>query len=134
MSLDVGRTFREAFEMTTSRAGLTVMGLYLVFQVANIVISNSFITSVLSAAAGTSYPLAIGMPAAVSGVLLLTLILAGSVLGIGTIRVFVNQRTGELPEEYFTQDLLMPVANLFVGGIVFSLLTGLGFLLLVIPG
>ncbi|MFB6212947.1 MAG: hypothetical protein ABEJ07_00050 [Candidatus Nanohaloarchaea archaeon] len=136
MTVDVGRTFREAFDMTVSRAGISIMALYLVFQVLNLVVSQSFFMAALPASwtMSSAYPLAVEMSAAVSGIAWLLLLLAGAALGLGVIRTFVNERTESLPVEYFTSDLLMPLVNIFIGGILFSIAVMVGFVLFVIPG
>lgn len=125
MSLTVGNALERAFERTFDRDGVLLM-------------VASYLTSFLLYGLGTQeYALRTPLVRVQFGVFLLALLVStvGSILvAIAALRVFVRE-PGELSlRAACTRKLGWAVLNLVVGIVVYGLVVGIGFLLLIIPG
>jgi hypothetical protein len=138
MSLEVVDTLKGGLEETFTSRGLKFIGLaYLINLVSSISSQSLFSQLGLYEGMGSAYTmtsLALEGPTALWTGLSLIASLAGLWLTIGVLRNFVNNRSEEIDTDFFTENLGMTFLNLFIGTIVFSLIVGLGFVLLVIPG
>jgi hypothetical protein len=138
MSLEVVDTLKGGLEETFTSRGLKFIGLaYLINLVSSISSQSLFSQLGLYEGMGSAYTmtsLALEGPMALWTGLSLIASLAGLWLTIGVLRNFVNNRSEEIDTDFFTENLGMTFLNLFIGTIVFSLIVGLGFVLLVIPG
>ena len=74
------------------------------------------------------------LPPLVAGLLSLVIGLASLVVSIAAIRVFVSNETERLPREHFTRRMGWTVLNFIIGAVVFGIVVGLGFVVLIIPG
>lgn len=138
MSLDVVDTLKGGLEDTFSSRGLKFIGIaYLINLISSVSNQSLFSQLGLYEGIGSAYKmnsLTIEGPIPVWAGLSLIGSLAGLWLTIGVLRNFVDVKSEEIDTKLFTENLGMPFLNLFVGGIIFSLVLGLGFLLFVIPG
>jgi hypothetical protein len=138
MSLEVVDTLKGGLEETFTSRGLKFIGLaYLINLVSSISSQSLFSQLGLYEGMGSAYTmtsLALEGPMALWTGLSLIASLAGLWLTIGVLRNFVNNRSEKIDTDFFTENLGMTFLNLFIGTIVFSLIVGLGFVLLVIPG
>lgn len=139
MTLDIGEALEEGFSsIFTRNAGILMGVLYLISLMTNI-FGDSLIQAATrqGAAPGSAAaaPLAANIPIAVSGVGVLVFALLSSVFTIGTIRYFVSEEGEDnIKRSYFTDNLAWVLANMIIGSIAFSIIVGLGFLALIIPG
>ena len=140
MSLDIGSALRNGAERTFKRNGLIIAGLLFVVGIVSTVMGNTFTQALInegvipSQYAAETIPLTLGFSSTVSGVLLGITSLLSAVVTITALRTFVSSETESIPREFVTRNLPLALLNLVVGGIVFTLLVGLGFAAFVIPG
>ncbi|PSG98749.1 MAG: hypothetical protein BRC29_01315 [Nanohaloarchaea archaeon SW_7_43_1] len=139
MSLDIIETLRGGLRDTLSSKGLKFMGLAYMISIISKVSSQS-ILSKLELQSGLMNPGPMMSSLAVDGPLPLWtgLGLIGSLAGlwltIGVLRNFVGENSESIDTDLFTENLGLPFLNLIIGGLVFGLIVGVGFMLLVIPG
>lgn len=141
MSVDIGGLVREGIERTTERNGLLLVGVLFVVGLLNGLFSASITRGMMPMQAGRpgmlqpgGYAPSLGLSPVVAGVLSLLLGVVSILVTIGAVRTFVSEETEALPREHFTRNALWTVINLIVGGIVFGIAVGIGFLLLIVPG
>lgn len=123
MSVDIGEIVSTGFKRTFKRNGLILAGLMLVISLFNTVVNQSLfsqIPSLANEAGQMAYPLAINMPIPVAGLLQLIGVIISTVVGIGAVRTLVSLETRKLPRSNFTENILMPLLNLLIGGIVYG--------------
>lgn len=114
MGITITRLLKEGADRTGKRNGLMLIGALFVLSIINI-----FLGSGISVA---------------TGLLTFVISIVSLVVNIVAIRVFVSDETERLPSELFTRRMGWVVLNAIVGGIVFGIAVGIGFVLLVIPG
>lgn len=134
MTLDIGDLLREGFERTTARNGLILIAITYALGIPGAVLS-AFVDREFGAAAQPAA--GAPMPELPIGLIMLTVLVVGLlsvVVTIGAIRTFATDDTEQLPLEHFTDNLGWVLLNVIVGGIVFGVVVGIGFVLLVIPG
>lgn len=139
MSLDIGEALKQGFNRTLERNGLMFVAVFFLVGLLNVMLANTVLMEFIPQMMGpgmTYTPPALTLPisAGVAGVLWLGVWLASTVVGITAMRTFVSSETETIPGEYYRRNMGMAVLNLFVGGIVFGIVVGAGFLLFVIPG
>ena len=150
MSLDVGQALRDGIEDLTSERGILFVAVFVIFGLANTVVSQSLSLAItrsvasslgVSAAAmqqqggfgGASNALGIEIPLAVAGVLTLLLAVVGIALRIVAIRSFAFEGPSPLPSSA-TEDLVPTVLTAIGASILMYVALFFGFLLLIIPG
>lgn len=145
MPVDIEAAIREGIDRTLARNGLVVAGLLFVISLLNGLLAASFVRRLapVGMPGGFGGPTAVGsMPnapslglsAPIAGVLFIALALATLVVTVGAIRTFVTDETERLPTDHFTRNIVLAALNLIVGSIVFGIVVGIGFVLLVVPG
>jgi hypothetical protein len=156
MSLDIGAAITEGVGRFRSRAGLALVGAFLVVGVLSSVATQSFFVELAEAALevaqspdappGTdvetlreqvqqvraSSPLAVEISAAVAFGFVFLLGVVAEALRIVSVRVFYAP-AGEQPDD-LTRNLPFATVNGFLGGIVVTVLVGVGLVVLVVPG
>jgi hypothetical protein len=137
MSLDIESALRGGVDRLVAQSGLTFVAIFVVLGFLTSILSADITIGVMSRYADTVPPspgprLGLSIAAAGAGVLVLGLI--QSVVTIAAIRTFVSGERERIPSEYFTRRILWVLVNMFVGGIIFSLVVMVGFVALVIPG
>lgn len=155
MSLDIGDAISEGFDRATDRNGLVLVGIFVVFGLLNTVTSHSLGAAYLDAFAPTirevyagtemesfvlpvlrdssqAFPLAAPIPLPVAALLLVVLAVVAEGLRVLAIRVFASDERERIPATA-TDGIGMATLNAFLAGIVVSVLTGLGSILL-LPG
>lgn len=142
MPIDIEDVLRRGVSRTVARNGLIIAGLLFVVSAVNAIVGlgvgrwvadRGVIPMVSPFDAGVDAAL-FSVPPAVGGLVSLLASLITVVLTIGALRTFVSDETERLPEANFTEDLVWPGINFIVGAIVFGVIVGIGFVLLVIPG
>jgi hypothetical protein len=137
MTLDIGGLLREGFERTTARNGLILVAITYALGIPGAVISGS-INQQFEAAAGPGAGSAgATMPELPLGLIVLTSLVVGLlsvIVTVGAVRTFATDDTETLPIDRFTDNLGWVLLNMIVGGIVFGVLVGIGFVLFIIPG
>lgn len=136
MPVDIEGALRDGFERTVARNGLAFVGILFAIGLLNGLLASSLWLAVVPPEAAGPMPLApsLGLSPAVAGLLSLALGVASLVVTVGELRTFVTDETERLPTEHFTRNIVLAVVNLIVGGIVFGVVVGIGFVLLVVPG
>lgn len=156
MSLDIGAAITEGVKRLRSRDGLVLVGAFLVVGVLSSVATQSLTVELSEALlrfaespdappgtdievfreqvqqARASSPLAVDVTAAGAFGLAFLLGIVAEALRIVAVRVFyapADDRPTDL-----TRNLAFATVNGFLGGIVVSVLVGIGFVLLVLPG
>jgi hypothetical protein len=136
MSVDIGALVGEGIDRTTDRNGLLIAAIFYVLAVPSALISAG---ANRQAGMGPAQPgmgtapdpgLGLGLIVVVG----LVLTLASLVVTVGAIRTFVSEETETLDAGDFTDDLAVVVVNLVVGGLLFAIAVGIGFVLFVVPG
>lgn len=150
MALQIGNAIRDGFERTVSRNGLLLIAIFLLFSIANTLVSQSLSLAVqeyftqfsMQAAQqpGVGSPdaaqtvLAVTLPLPIALILtLLTMLLAEGLRIVG-IRMFAPDETLPVTADQLREGLPLAVINGMVAGVIATVLTYLGLLLLVIPG
>lgn len=156
MSLQIDEALREGFNRTIARSGLILVGVFLVFSIANAVVAQSFSQQMLEFAQqvsdqpiqpgqnagqtpfapgpGQQTPLAVSLPLPVLGLLSLVGAIVAEAIRIVAIRVFASDNTESVPGETVRRRIVLATLNGVVGGFVVYLLTAIGLVLLVVPG
>ncbi|MEF8843435.1 MAG: hypothetical protein V5A62_17720 [Haloarculaceae archaeon] len=156
MSLDIGAAISEGVDRLLSRDGLVLVGAFLVVGVLSSVATQSLTVGLSEALLefaqspdappGTDVepfreqvrqsrggsPLAVDISAGAAFGLVFVLGILAEALRIVTVRTFYAT-AGERPEN-LTRGLAFATANGFLGGIVVSVLVGIGLVFLVVPG
>jgi hypothetical protein len=162
MTLDIGRAVSEGASRLTSRAGLTLIGAFLLVGVASTVAQQALNVAAFEGlvraaeAAGTgpdapftpeqleqlrgqfrtarqTSPLAVSIPALVAVGLVFVLALVAEAVTLAAVRTFAVPEENGLPSDA-TRRLPMATLNGFVGGFVVAVLVTLGLLMFVLPG
>lgn len=150
MSLDVGQALRDGIDDLTSERGALFVAVFVIFGLANTVVSQSLslainrsVASALDVPAsamqqqgafgGASSALGLEIPLAVAGVLTLVLGVVGITLRIVAIRSFAFEGPSPLPSSA-TEDLVPTVLTAIGASILMYIALFFGFLLLIIPG
>jgi len=150
MSVSIDDALRDGFDRTTTQSGLILIGAFLVLGFANQVFVHSLQASLASgfgpgAGAGGGFgptnpfaqqntPLAVGIPAAVAGLLILVVAVFNQVLNIVAIRVFASQYTETIPASLATRRIGIATVNHVVGSIAVGILVAIGIIFLIVPG
>lgn len=144
MSVDIGQAIQEGGKRTLARNGLIFVGIFWVLSVLNGLFGNTIARNAMGQIPSGMVPggvagppvmgPSLGIPSGVAGLLSLLVGLVSAIVGAAAIRTFVTAETETLPGEHFTRNLVWMLINLIVGGIVFAIVVGIGFVLLVIPG
>ncbi len=121
-----------------TRGGATLIAAYIVFQLATQVVTQSLFAEALAGLPETGqssqvFPLALELPMTVSGVLGLVLVVAGTALGVVAMRALYAD-TDAVPNADHTRRLARTVGVTFVVSILVSVVTLIGFGLLIFPG
>lgn len=134
MSVDVGGAISQGLDRTASRNGLLFVGITYVLGV----LSAVFSTAALSGMEGVQSPAAatvsLPVPMAVSWLVVLVVTIISFAVGIAALRTFVADRTDQLPSDVFSRNIVAATLNIIVGLVVFAIIVGIGFVLLIIPG
>ncbi|WP_049986263.1 hypothetical protein [Halobellus rufus] len=134
MSLNIGSAVTNGLGRVVNRNGGILLLVAAVLGVLWQLLVNSIFVQMLPSDFPGSLGLTIDLPfgiLAVSGLLVFVLL---SYLTIVAIRTFVAGETTQIPSEFLQRRIPWVLANLIVGGIVFTLLLFIGTLLFVIPG
>lgn len=140
MSVDIGDVIGEGIERTLARNGLILVAISFLLGALSALFSAS-ITRRIVLQQQAMGPMqmspaapAIGLSAPAAGLLSILVGLASLVFVTGAVRTFVTDETEQLSSDDFTRNLLLVVVNLIIGGIVFGVVVGIGFILLIVPG
>ncbi|GAB3018494.1 hypothetical protein [Natronobiforma cellulositropha] len=79
-------------------------------------------------------PLVLDISPALAGLLYVLAVVAMSATSVVALRVYVTEEREAIPEAYYREGIGFAVANLVVGGFVFSILVTIGFVLFILPG
>lgn len=137
MTVNIVHVVQEAVNRTIKRNGLMLMAVIFLLSILSGFVGlgiAQYTFNQQAPASGVQSVAPIAIPPLVGVILVLVIALANLVVSIAAIRVFVSDETERLPREYFTRNMGWAILNLIVGGIVFGIAVGLGFLLLIIPG
>ncbi|MFC6731802.1 MULTISPECIES: hypothetical protein [unclassified Haladaptatus] len=142
MPINIEAALRRGVNRTVARNGLLLVGVLFVVSTVNTIVGLGVTRWVADRGVlppEFPFPGEIGaaplaVPPVVGGLVSLLAGLATIVLTIGALRTFVSDETERLPGANFTQNIVWPGVNFFVGVIVFAIIVGIGFVLFVIPG
>jgi len=145
MTLDVSRAWHRGFERAAAQNGLVLILLFALLGILSQAIGAGVSDQLMGSLEGDltgagvnpnvpGHPLALDVSPVVLGVLSIILALAQLVLMVVAIRLFLSEEMRSFEMERYTDGLLLPVANLLVGGIVFSFIVSIGLAFFVLPG
>jgi len=153
MSFQIGEALSEGFDRVTERNGLLFVGLFVAVSVVTSVLAADFFSAVIADLVESgdldpadldtgANPLlgddpteqVIGLPASVALFGAVLGFLAQASVSIAAARTFASDETGEIPREHFTRKLVWSLVNIVVGGFLFAIAVGIGFVLLFVPG
>lgn len=143
MPVAIEAALRRGVSRTLARNGLLLAGVWFVVSGVNALVGlgvSRWLMRQDGFPAGVPVPPGtvreglIAIPPAVGGLVSLLAGLATVVLTIGALRTFTTDETERLRGEHFTRNLIWPGLNFIVGAVVFGIVVGIGFALLVIPG
>ena len=153
MSVDIGQAIEEGGKRTVARNGLYLVVVLWALGVLSALFGNTVARGMFQQfqgqlgsgmgpggmgpggfGAGTMMGPSLGLSPGLAWVLSLVVSLVSLVVAAGALRTFVTDDTETLPGERFTRNLGWMLVNLVVGGIIFGIAVGIGFVLLVIPG
>lgn len=136
--LSLSAAFSYAGGRLTTRGGMILAAVYVLYQLAMQVSVQSLGASLVagrvpSGELASSYPLAVGMPAAVSGVLTVLLGVGGIVLSIVAMRALYHD-IDNVPTAEHTRNLVRTVLVLVAVSIITTIAVLLGTIALFVPG
>ena len=138
MSLQIGPALRSGAAKLFSRTGAILLAAYTALMAALLPLSNTAIVRIYERAglteAAEAMPLVLDLPLSVAGGGYLLGALVGAYLSLVGTRTFVTGDGATFPEGALTRNVPLAMANVVVGGLVYSLLIFLGTLALVVPG
>lgn len=143
MPVAIESILRRGVSRTVARNGLLLAGVWYVVSAVNALVGlgvarwvaqQGFLPPDVPVPPGAMREGFVAIPPAVGGLVSLLATLATVVLTIGALRTFTTDETERLRGEHFTRNLLWPGLNFIVGAVVFGIVVGIGFVLLVIPG
>lgn len=143
MPMAIESVLRRGISRTVARNGLLLAAVWYVVSAVNALVGlgvarwvtqEGFIPAGVPMPAGAMREGFIAIPPGVGGLVSLLASLATVVLTIGALRTFTTGETERLRGEHFTRNLVWPGLNFIVGAVVFGIVVGIGFVLLVIPG
>lgn len=149
MALQIGQAFTDGVDELLSERGLLFVAAFVLLGLINAVIGQSLairaverLLQQLPESAETQeaitemtsqFPLALDLPIAVAGVLLVVVFVVGLALRLVAIRAFASESSEPLPDDA-TDNLVSVVLIAIVAGILTGIATLIGTLLLVLPG
>ena len=134
MSLSTTSIVKQGAKRTFSRNGLIIAAVLYVLAVVDGIIgigATRYIASLPAEATGSA---SVAAPLILAGVISLLIGLATFAVLIGAYRLFVTDETERIPREYFTRNMGWALVSYIIGSIVFGIVVGVGFVLLVVPG
>ncbi|WP_277539968.1 hypothetical protein [Haloarcula laminariae] len=138
MSLQIGQVLRSGLDSLLSRTGAILLAAYIALMAGLLPLSNTMVVRLYEQAglteAGEAIPLVLDVPLSVAAGGYLLGSLAGAYLSVVATRTFVTGDGGQFPSGAFTRNVPLALVNVIVGGLVYSLLIGLGTIALVVPG
>lgn len=147
MPIDIEGVVRSGYERTIARNGLLFVGIFYLISLLDGLFSTGSTQQTMPpdqiagpgmgpvpAGGMQPYTPSLGLSPVVAGILSLVLGIVSLVVTIAAIRTFVSEGTEQVPQEYFTDNLVWPALNLLIGGLIFGIIIAIGFILLVIPG
>lgn len=141
MGVQIGRALSAGIRKTLTKAGLVFAVVLGVVQIALLATTNRLTEVFLASldlppgAAGTStsVPMSVPVSATTAGVLFVVTLLVFQVISIVLIRVMAADRQ-DITRESYTRRMGWVTLNSIAASLVVSVLTSIGFVLLVIPG
>lgn len=141
MSVNIGQVIQEGGKRTVAKNGLYFIAIIWILSVINGLLGNTVARGFMGQFPGEMAPggppamgPSLGLSPGLAMVLSLVIGLISVVVGAAALRTFVSDVTETIPTEYFTRNIVWMVINLIVGGIVFAIIVGIGFVFLIIPG
>lgn len=130
--------FEFAFGRLATRTGAVLVAAYVCFQLATQVATQSLAAGAVGGelpaeATGAAFPLAVGLPVAVSGALLVLFVVAGTALSVVSMRAF-HRDTAAFPTPAHTRRLPAAVAVALVVSVLVGVAVAVGTVFLVVPG
>lgn len=138
MGLDIGGALRVGYERCRTPAGLRLIAVAFVIQLAANVASDS----AQGAASGTApdavpvdaAPLALALPPSVLGLLSTLSFVASLVFTLVAIRTFAADAREAVPAWAYRENVLRPTLTLLAGAVVLGVAVAVGLVLFVVPG
>jgi len=142
MSVDISAVLEGGYERTIAPTGLQFAVIFYVISLLSALFSvgvepvpaDSIPGDMAPAGGGGPAGPSLGLSPGIAGVLSLLLAIVSVVVTIAAIRTFVAGETETIPREFPRRNIAWAGVNFVVGGIVFAIVVGVGFVLLVIPG
>ena len=137
MALSVTAAMTGGIRRAANRNGLLLsLALVAVGAVWQLSFYSAIATAVqLPGASAQSVPLpTIDLPLAVSATGAVVALIGLQYVTVVTMRTLVGGRSGTIPSEYYTRNIVPVLANAIVGGILYGLAVLVGSVLLVVPG
>lgn len=141
MPFDIEGALRGGIDRTFEDSGLTVAGAFFVLGALSTLAAAGAVGPgprgpMIPGTMGPAdpYGISLGIPVALAGVVSLVAWVATVVVAVAAIRLFVSDETDRVPQEFFTRNVAWAWINYVIGGIVFGIVIGIGFVLLIIPG
>lgn len=160
MTVDIGDALQDGLNRVGTRAGAILVGLLAAAAFAMAIAQNSFVAAFLqwlvqtpefrdaftdvpdysyndmlmAVEQETPFALIGDAPIAVIGAVIVAIWLLQLLLKVGTIRWFVEKQSGGVEPWLFTRRVVWTLANLIVGGFVYTVAVVIGLILFVAPG
>jgi hypothetical protein len=140
MEIDVADAIRTGVRRTFARNGLLLVGIVYVLSVVPALFGPARTGPPAGVPGGSDLPIAvtpepvIPVSATVAAGIAAAFGLLSLIVTVGALRIFLGEETERLPPEAFTRRIGIVLVNVVVGGLVFGLVVGVGFLLLIVPG
>lgn len=138
MALQIGSALEEAGYRLFSRTGAILLAAFFALMVSWQALINTILATTVSRMGygdiTAALPLTFDIPLTVAGAGVAVTFVVSLYLTVVSFRTFVPGARASFPEGAFTRNVPLAMVNVFVGGIVYSLLVFIGSLLLIIPG
>lgn len=139
MPVDIEDALRGGIARTLENGGLTIAGAFFVLGTLNALLAVGAANwrggrMGLPWVTGDPYGVPIGLPPVLVVVASLLVWLATVIVTIAAIRLFVGDDRDRVEQALFTRNSGWAGVNYVVGGVVFGVVVGIGFVLLVVPG
>jgi len=138
MALQIGSALEEAGYRLFSRTGAILLVAFFALMASFQVLFNSILATTYTRMGygeiAAALPLTFDIPLTVAGAGIAVTSVVSLYLTVVSFRTFVPGARESFPEGAFTRNVPLALVNVFVGGIVYSLLVFIGSILFLIPG
>ncbi len=130
MSIGIANAIKNGVSNAVSKNGAIFVALFTAIYLLYDIALDTILAGLGEPQTGLAITANVGLGVSLAVMYLISMIYVTLVL----LRTFAAEETSHVPESIYKENLLLPAINLTVASIIFTLLVGIGALMLVIPG